>query len=60
MLDRFVDADTVSGWAASSMAWAVSQGLVNGGNGYLNPLENATRERTAMVLSNAFNLGIMK
>jgi hypothetical protein len=42
------------------MAWAVSQGLVNGGNGYLNPLENATRERTAMVLSNAFNLGIMK
>ncbi len=60
VLDRFVDADTVSGWAASSMAWAVSQGLVNGGNGYLNPLENATRERTAMVLSNAFNLGIMK
>lgn len=60
VLNRFADEAAVDSWAKPSMAWAVSSGLVNGGNGYLSPLENTSRERTAAVLDNAFRQGIME
>ncbi len=59
VLGRFADGGSVSGWARQSMAWAVSKGIVNGGNGYLSPQENTARERAVVVLDNAIRMGIM-
>ncbi len=64
-LDRFTDADAVSDWSATAMAWAVDRGLVNGsenedGSRSLLPGAKAARERTATVLMNAFQAGVLK
>lgn len=64
-LDRFTDAAAVSDWAASAMAWAVDRGLVNGsengdGSRSILPDAKAARERTATVLMNAFQAGVLK
>ena len=59
VLDRFADRDQVSDWAVDSMAWAVSKGLVNGSDGYILPGEGVSRARAAMVLNNAFELGVL-
>ena len=64
-LDRFTDVDAISDWAATAMAWAVDRGLVNGsenedGSRSLLPGAKAARERTATVLMNAFQAGVLK
>ena len=49
-LDSFSDAASVSTYAADAMQWAVSNGIVNGSNGKLNPRNNATRAEVAAIL----------
>ena len=66
VLDGFADKDSVSGWAAHAMAWAVEEGLVSGwdngaGNAReLKPAETVARERAAVVLANAFAAGVLE
>lgn len=50
-LSSFTDRDRVSFWAEQGLNWAVSQGLLSGGdNGALNPGGSATRAEVATVL----------
>ena len=49
-LTAFSDADKVSGYAAEAMQWAVSEGLLQGSNGKLNPQGSATRAQVATIL----------
>ena len=49
-LTGFVDASSVSSYAADAMQWAVANGIVNGSNGKLNPQNNATRAEVAAIL----------
>ena len=46
----FADAESVSDWAVDAMAWAVSQGIIGGSNGKLDPQGNATRAQVATML----------
>ena len=48
-LTDFSDAQTVHAWAQESMAWAVSAGIINGMDGRLAPLNDATRAQCAAV-----------
>lgn len=51
-LSAFTDAADVSDWAKDAMAWAVSEGLLRGGDGgKLNPLGTATRAEVATLLA---------
>ena len=63
-LRPFRDGWTVSAWARPSMAWAAERGLVSGydepAGKYLRPGENVARERVAVVLMRAFDLGILE
>lgn len=63
-LRPFRDGWTVSAWARPSMAWAAERGLVSGYDEptgkYLRPGENVARERVAVVLMRAFDLGILE
>ena len=63
-LRPFRDHWTVSAWARPSMAWAAERGLVSGydepAGKYLRPGENVARERVAVVLMRAFDLGILE
>ena len=63
-LRPFRDRWTVSAWARPSMAWAAERGLVSGydepAGKYLRPGENVARERVAVVLMRAFDLGILE
>ena len=63
-LRPFRDRWTVSAWARPSMAWAAEKGLVSGYDEpegkYLRPGENVARERVAVVLMRAFDLGILE
>ena len=63
-LNGFKDGRTVSSWARPSMAWAVQKGLVSGYNDhdgkYLRPGESVARERVAVVLMRAFQIGVLK
>ena len=53
-LNRFSDHNLVSSWAAPAMAWAVDNGIVQGGeNGKLMPRDNVSRERAATILMRA-------
>ena len=48
VLDQFADAESVSGWAETAMAWAVEEGHMNGrGGDGLQPQGNATRAEVA-------------
>lgn len=49
-ITKFADAAQVSGWAASSMQWAVSTGLFKGNDGALTPTADATRAQTSAIL----------
>ena len=64
LLASFKDGSDVSPWAQSSMAWAIQKGLVSGydepDGKYLRPGENVARERVAVVLMRAFDLGVLK
>lgn len=50
-LTGFADAGSVSGYAASAMAWAVGTGLISGNaDGELAPQSSATRAEVAVIL----------
>ncbi len=49
-LDTFSDADSVAGYAADAMAWAVENGIIEGAGGALMPQDNATRAQVAAIL----------
>ena len=56
-LNGFVDADSVSAYAADAMAWAVEQGLIGGvGDQRLNPRGSATRAQVAAILQRYISL----
>jgi len=52
--DGFPDADSVSGWARTGLAWAVGSGLIggvkSGGTTFLAPQGQATRAQVAVIL----------
>ncbi len=51
-ISQFSDAKNVSSWAEDAMKWAVSNGIINGKNGKLDPTGNATRAEAAQMLTN--------
>ena len=63
-LSAFVDGADASEWSFRALAWAHGRGLVTGydepDGKYLRPGEPVKRERAAMVLMRAFQLGIME
>lgn len=58
VLDKFVDAASISDWSRASLAWAAQAGIFNGydeaDGTYIRPLEQITRERAAAVLYNNY------
>lgn len=50
--DGFSDADSISSWAENAMAWAVSNGLINGAAGKLTPSGTASRAEITALLRN--------
>ena len=63
-LSKFVDGATVSDWAKKYVNWAAGEGLVKGydtdAGQVLLSGEDVPRERAAMVLLRAFDLGLLK
>ena len=52
-LDRFTDADQISGWALYAVEWAVHNGLIAGNDkSQLNPKGKATRAEAAQIFFN--------
>ena len=52
-LSSFSDADQISPWAIDAVAWAISEGIINGkGEGVLDPGTSATRAEVAQILKN--------
>lgn len=51
-LSGFSDAGELSGWAAEAMGWAVAEGVLNGGEGRLEPTRALTRAELCAVLMN--------
>ena len=49
-LASFPDAETVSGYAKTAMAWTVEKGIIGGSDGKLDPRSNATRAQVAAIL----------
>ncbi|MBE6927317.1 MAG: hypothetical protein E7467_02305 [Ruminococcaceae bacterium] len=49
-LSAFPDANRVSAYANDAIGWAVAEGLINGSDGKLQPLGNATRAQVAAIL----------
>ena len=50
VLDQFADADSISDWAKTAMAWAVENGYVNGtSDTTVAPSETATRAQIAAI-----------
>ena len=49
-LSGFADAGAVSGWAETSLAWAVGQGLFQGSDSQVDPQGSAIRAQTAAIL----------
>ena len=58
-LSGFSDSARVSNWAQQAMAWAVSNGIVKGSNGALNPQGSATRAEVAQMLMNFVTSGVL-
>lgn len=52
----FLDAYDISSYAISYMAWAVTHEVLQGDDGYLDPLANASRAQTVKVFYNAREL----
>lgn len=50
VLDAFADAERVDEYARAAMAWAVSTGILQGSNGFLNPQAIAVRAHAAAVI----------
>ena len=63
-LSAFADGDLASSWSRGAFAWAAAKGLVQGYDEptgkYLMPGDPVARERVAVVLMRAFEMGIMK
>ena len=63
-LSAFADGSDASSWSAASLKWAADKGLVQGydepAGKYLRPGEDVARERVAVVLMRAFEMGILK
>ena len=63
-LSVFADGDLASSWSRGAFAWAAAKGLVQGYDEptgkYLMPGDPVARERVAVVLMRAFEMGIMK
>ena len=63
-LSAFADGDLASDWSRGAFAWAAAKGLVQGYDEptgkYLRPGDPVARERVAVVLMRAFEMGIMK
>ena len=63
-LSAFADGDLASSWSRGAFAWAAARGLVQGYDEptgkYLRPGDSVARERVAVVLMRAFEMGIMK
>ena len=63
-LSAFADGADASSWSRSAFAWAASKGLVEGydtpSGKVLAPGEDVARERVAVVLMRAFEMGILK
>lgn len=49
-LSDFSDCDDIAPYAADAMAWAVSEGLMQGSGSKLQPTKTATRIQTAVIL----------
>ena len=50
-LSGYSDGDSVSGWAAPALSWAVSGGLIRGADGALAPQRAVTRAQAAVILA---------
>ena len=63
-LSAFADGDLASSWSRGAFAWAAAKGLVQGYDEptgkYLMPGDPVARERVAVVLMRAFEMGILK
>ena len=63
-LSAFADGDLASSWSRGAFAWAADKGLVQGYDEptgkYLRPGDPVARERVAVVLMRAFEMGILK
>jgi len=55
-LDAFADKDTISEYARTAMASMVSAGIIQGNDGKVNPLGNATRAEVAVMCARLVNL----
>ena len=49
-LSGFPDNGNISAWAKDTMQWAVAESIINGSDGKLLPLGNATRAQVAAIL----------
>ena len=49
-LGSFPDAETVSPWARDAMSWAIGQGIIQGSDGYIDPLNGTMRAQAAAIL----------
>ena len=63
-LSAFADGDLASSWSRGAFAWAAAKGLVQGYDEptgkYLRPGDPVARERVAVVLTRAFEMGVLK
>lgn len=63
-LSAFADGDLASSWSRGAFAWAAAKGLVQGYDEptgrYLRPGDPVARERVAVVLMRAFEMGVLK
>ena len=63
-LSAFADGGDASAWSRAAFAWAAKKGLVQGydtpSGKMLSPGEDVARERVAVVLMRAFELGLLK
>lgn len=50
ILGQFKDVDSISSWASHGVSWAVTNGLMAGSDGYLNPQGQITRAEVAVML----------
>ena len=49
-LSAYPDADSLSSWAREAMAWAVSEGIITGSGGKLDPQGSCSRAELATIL----------
>ena len=55
-LDKYTDADQISGWAVNAVKWAVAEGLISGtSETTLSPKMSATRAQAAVIFMNFEN-----